>query len=548
MNTTKHLFAVALVGTAAWNFTALSTATTEGSTATEQKNGEKSQAWLEAKSVFTPVNELRESSDAAEKAASPDGTTMRLLGLGSGQNLTVFPPVDNKPVVAKAPTQPQPAAASVKIADASSSLTPLAEKKTIWRQPEAQQTSGSDSELVLLPSVESVGSSSAFLTSSQSNDRIAYASRAFASEEAAEQALQGDSAGQYIQENGSVEWGSPVVPSGCCDSGCDSCCTPCCQTCCRPPILVVSTEAVFLSPTVNGTSVFYQFDDFTTPETLRFGPATGYGALDDFYAAPRISVGWQGCCWGVMGRYYHMRAAEHAHNPLVNHGSYGQLANQTVNVCNILEAYYTDLEITRNFCCHGCKSQFGFGCRYALISHDESIDGRSIDPNSGSFLQGGARRNRSAHGTGLTMGLNLRKPLFCNSCAHWFFSGRTSILWGNTSNDVESRASVVVAGPATVAAAGSIDGASTWVADDLFIGEVQAGIEWDFALRCLPAKAFFRTAFEYQYWDGSIGSAASGSFAGFDNGANSYQVSTGSWAPGIIADFVGLSIGTGFTW
>ena len=41
--------------------------------------------------------------------------------------------------------------------------------------------------------------------------------------------------------------------------------------------------------------------------------------------------------------------------------------------------------------------------------------------------------------------------------------------------------------------------------DDLFIGEVQAGIEWDFALRCLPAKAFFRTAFEYQYWDGSSG-------------------------------------------
>jgi len=532
MKTTKYLIAVALVGTAAWNSNALLMATTGSSSAAEQEADEKSKAWLEAKSAFTPVNELRAPSDKPTGAATTDGTTMRLLGLGSGQDLTVFPPLAKKSAAVVAPTEPQ---------------SSVVQQESVWRPSETVEQSGGNTELVLLPSVELVGSSSAFLAGSQSNGQIAYASRAFAGDGVVRQAAQNEATGQYIQEEGAVQWGSPVVGGGCCDSCCDSCCSSGCRGCCRPPICVVSTEFLFLSPTLNGTPVFYQYDD-TAPSTLRFGPATGYGALDDFYAAPRISVGWQGCCWGVMARYYHFRGAEHGHNPLFGHSSHGQIANHTINVNNILEAYYTDLLLTRNFCLHGCKSQFGFGVRYALISHDESIYGRSIDPNSGSILEGGARRNRSASGTGLVMGLNLRKPLFCNSCAHWFLAGRTSVLWGSNANDVESRASVVANGGATVGAAGSIDGASTWIQDDLFIGEVQAGIQWDFALRCLPAKAFFRTAFEYQYWDGAIGSASSGSFAGFGNGGDTYQASTGSWAPGIIVDFVGLSIGTGFTW
>ena len=367
----------------------------------------------------------------------------------------------------------------------------------------------------------------------------------------AEQDLNGTLPNDLDAQQSEVPWGDPVVGA---DGCCDTCCGPgcgCAKCCRRRCILVVGTEAVFLSPTVNGTATYYQFDDFVDP-SLQFGPDFGYGAIDDFYMAPRLSVGFQGCRWGIMGRYYHFRAAEHAHNPLVGHGSYGQLANQTINVSNILEAYYTDVEVTRNFCVHGCKGQFGFGCRYALISHDESIYGRSInsDPNSASLIQGGARRNRGVHGTGLTMGINARKPLFCNSCAHWFFSARSSILWGCNHTEVESWADVTAFGNATVpgGSAGSIDGAAASVADDLFIGEIQAGLEWDFALRCLPAKAFFRTAFEYQYWDGSIGNAASGSFAGYVNGGSAAQVSTGSWSPGLIADFVGLSIGTGFTW
>lgn len=357
---------------------------------------------------------------------------------------------------------------------------------------------------------------------------------------------------------------SLLSDDGCCDTCCDACDDTCCDVCddtccdvccnsgcdpgcgcakCKPPrIVVVGTEFVFLSPELNGVPVSYQFDDFGTPETLQFGPAFDDAALDDFYAAPRIWMGVQGPRWGVIARYYHLRAGENAHDlfipaPFLT-GDHGFDAN------NLLEAYYADIELTRNFCLHGCKNQFAFGCRYALIEHDESIYGFS-DTTDG-LLMAGARRNRMAHGTGITMALNGRKPLFCNSCANWFYNVRGSILWGPTDNEVQSWSSATASGSADVTA-GSIDGAAIEVDDDLFIGEVQVGLEWDFALRCLPAKAFFRTAFEYQYWDASSGSAASGSFAGFGDPGD-FQVTASSSAPGLIVDFLGLSIGTGFTW
>ena len=35
---------------------------------------------------------------------------------------------------------------------------------------------------------------------------------------------------------------------------------------------------------------------------------------------------------------------------------------------------------------------------------------------------------------------------------------------------------------------------------DLFIGEVEAGVQWNAPLKCVPADAFFRVALDYQYW------------------------------------------------
>lgn len=360
-----------------------------------------------------------------------------------------------------------------------------------------------------------------------------------------------DPAGQSLSEGeqddlatpaNDMPWGDPVMCSdGCCDDCCDVCCEATCGCAKCPPrrILVVGTEVVFLDVDLNGNRIAYQFDDFDTPSVTAFGPAYGDGAIDDFYITPRLWVGVQGEKWGVIGRYFHMRVGENDHDPF---DPFGPVGEQSFDVNSIFEAYYTDLELTRNFCVHGCKTQFSFGARYASIEHDENIYARTIADDA--TYTGYGRANRQASGTGLTFGLNGRKPLFCNSCAHWFYNVRSSILWGTILNETETEATADVTPDF---GSGAITGAAVSVDDDLFIGEVQLGLEWDFALRCLPAKSFFRAAFEYQYWDAATGSASSGAFAGFSGATNS-QVAVDASAPGLIVDLLGVSIGTGFTW
>ncbi len=370
----------------------------------------------------------------------------------------------------------------------------------------------------------------------QANEEVFYTSQT-------DQNLDTVAQDEFSTDASQVPWEEPVFAG---DGCCDTCCSPCSPSCgcakCRPRrILVVGTEAVFLDVDLNGQRVNYQFDDFgNSPSSALFGPAYGDGSIDDFYIVPRLWLGVQGECWGVVGRYFHMRVGEHSHDPFDPSVGVGE---QSFDTNSIFEAYYTDLELTRNFCCHGCKSQLSFGARYAMIEHDENIYARSVSDDG--LLTGYGRANRQAHGTGLTFGLNGRKPLFCNSCAHWFYNVRSSILWGCIRNGVESDATATGTG----AYSGTIDGAAVAVNDDLFIGEVQLGIEWDFALRCLPAKSFFRAAFEYQYWDASTGFATSGSVAGFGNPQSpNAVVAVNTSAPGLIVDLIGFSVGTGFTW
>lgn len=480
-----------------------------------------SEAWLEAKDVFAPINSLRDPA-AGQQSASESSTTVRVLDATGKSDLTVFPAVKQGDLsVTQINTATQP-------------------EVTI-----SQAESSAKAELVLLPRVEPLSSS--FLTGSVANSQVAFATQAYlADEPAATAEAEMMAEGEYNQSEGAVQWsappGAPGCAGGCCDGCCDTCCS-CCKPCC-PCIMVAGVEAVFLNPDINGRPVGYVYEDLDTPETLLFGPAFGQAAMDDLYGAPRVWLGCQGCCWGIVGRFFQYHSNEN------DHQAFDVLAvpppsSHSYDVNNLLEAYYADVELTRNFCIHGCKSQFTFGTRYARIEHHEAILGRSNTEDG--LLEAWARRNRASRGTGLTSSINLRKPLFPCSCAHWYLNARTSILWGRTHNEVESESWATAASGSTVATAGSIDGAAVSVDDDLFIGELQAGLQWDFALRCLPAKAFFRTAFEYQYWDAGQGAAASGSLAGV-TGTGNYQVSADSWAPGLVVDFVGFSIGSGFTW
>src|SRR5262245_37329411 len=131
MKTRSYLIAVILVGAAAWNSPARA----------EQSASEPSNAWQEAKSAFTPVNELREKS-ADSAADKSEGTTVRVLGV-DGSDLTVFPSMASKASAAPA-VEPQVVGVTVQPSD-------------VHRQ----------SELVLLPSVDIELPEPAHLVSSQ---------------------------------------------------------------------------------------------------------------------------------------------------------------------------------------------------------------------------------------------------------------------------------------------------------------------------------------------------------------------------------------------
>ena len=111
-----------------------------------------------------------------------------------------------------------------------------------------------------------------------------------------------------------------------------------------------------------------------------------------------------------------------------------------------------------------------------------------------------------------------RRPIFPCSCVHWFYNVHWSAVWGPTETAAETGVMLALTtnDPDAVAAAGSVNGASTVVDDNMFIGEIQLGLEWDYALRCLPANAFCRTAIEYQRWSGGQGFSAANSFAGVE--------------------------------
>jgi hypothetical protein len=328
-----------------------------------------------------------------------------------------------------------------------------------------------------------------------------------------------------------------------------------CDPCCPPPRMLFWTagvEATFLNPDLNNS--FAQFGVIEAAEDRVDYFDTETTDTDSFYLAPRIWIGVQGRKWGVNLRYFHLNANEGAYDPVL--GSDGSWDGENCGVpdfgyssCNTLEAYTIDLEVTRRVCVHNCAMQFSMGVRHASLSQDEQISGAALTDDSAVF--GFASAHRESRGTGLVFGWYGRRPIFPCSCVHWFYNARFSPVWGPTQTASETGAMIAVTDPGAdvVGAAGSVNNASTYVDDTMFIGEIQLGLEWEYGLRCLPANAFFRAAVEYQRWDGGRGYTAAGSFVGAeDNGDLTTFGETFASATEPQLDLVGLTLGTGLTW
>jgi hypothetical protein len=343
--------------------------------------------------------------------------------------------------------------------------------------------------------------------------------------------------------------------TGCGDSCGTGCADGCCETDCCPPQRVLfwtaGVEATFLNPDLNseGTSFLVEEAAYERSDWV----STASDDIDSMYVSPRIWLGVQGCKWGANVRYWHLQAGEGAFDPSVGPGAdpwdWGSWLNTGFASCNYLEAYTIDFEATRRFCLNDCWMQASAGIRHAEIWQDEAIWGTAITDDT--LLTGVARANRMSRGTGVVFGLYGRKPIFPCSCVNWFYNVRWSAMWGPTETSAETGVLLTATNtdPDVTANAGSNNSASTAVDDNLFIGEIQLGLEWDYALQCLPANAFFRAAIEYQRWDGGLGYSSAFSFASADvNMVETTYAETNAAAAAPELDLVGITLGTGLTW
>lgn len=322
---------------------------------------------------------------------------------------------------------------------------------------------------------------------------------------------------------------------GCGDSiesacGCKSCVSDdCCSSC--DPYWIVGTEMTFLSP---------DFENNAAAEAVisdAGGPLVGIegnSAFDDFTYAPRIWVGRQGEDWGIVGRFWYLSDSQGVGQVFVPGVQLG------FNGWDRLKAYTTDLELTRVFergC--GSKTTLSGGFRYASL---DSAGGVSITSEVGADLATAfANTNSGFDGAGITFAINNLRPLNCHGL-NFFWGLRGSVLFGDSTAGVTTGALV-----ATGAGTGSSFNGAFVSSDEqaIFIGEGQAGIEWQQPLAYAPATAFVRIAGEFQWWSGGDNIAALSTSTGF---VGTTVAAAEAVAGQTDLTLAGFAIGTGLTW
>jgi hypothetical protein len=341
--------------------------------------------------------------------------------------------------------------------------------------------------------------------------------------------------------------------SSCDDNCCNTCNSRCDVGCCDAPCLFWTggVEATFLKPNFKDSHATMEVTD--TASERDYFCSTDDNDVDSLYVAPRIWLGVEGCCWGADVKYWQMRAQNGGADASLNgDGLWSGPGCGVPDIgrfsCNGLDLYTLDLEVSRRFCLRDEWMQLSMGVRHAEIRHDSSIVANSDlgDTNLIAY----ARDDSFTQGTGLVFGLYGRRPVYPCSCINWYYNLHYSVLWGPTTTAAETAAQIVVNDPGS---AGSTNLASTRVDSTLLIGEVQLGLEWDYALKCLPANAFFRAGIEFQDWQGGPGSSSANSFAGTSTTVNNVvtnmtqaTANANSGEPRL--DLFGFTLGTGLTW
>lgn len=298
--------------------------------------------------------------------------------------------------------------------------------------------------------------------------------------------------------------------------------------------LIAGVEATFLWPQLSRTFLQTGFVNGLGPVNIINDSALG-SAEGSLLVGPRLTLGVQGECWGLVGRYWNVNAWASGFIPAIPGAT-----QSGVILFDTFQAYTLDLEVQRRFIWRNWDCFGFFGVRYASVDNDRNL---WIQNSFGSDLvESTAYAGQQYNGTGITFGFFGLRPLFCDGGAlKAYFTNRYSILWGNGVAAVQTRAMAQNA----IAFAQSTDGALAAGDGDLFIVEVGFGLQWESCLKCLPGRIFLRTGVEWQYWDTNTGvSAASNSFADVITASSTASTDAGE----LLFDLVGFTFGAGITY
>lgn len=318
-----------------------------------------------------------------------------------------------------------------------------------------------------------------------------------------------------------------------CDLGvCDLCNRTDCRCGCWE--MGASVEATFLWSNLDASGAATQMVD--VGGGIGLITSAGANASDDMMVAPRIWLGAKRDCWGIGGRYWTMQQS-----------SFVTPITQQIYDERALEANTFDLELTRDLCILGSDSMLSFGARHAWLQSRARSDATVTWATAPlGWTTASALNGRDFSGTGITLGLQGTRQIRCSNF-HLFWNARGSVLWGEGRAMAIASASVI---DGAVGSATETTGAITGNNGDMFIGELQLGLEYQRQLKCAPCIAFARIAGEYQYWDTNAGGQAA-AFAVVDTadlaGINYGSAAVASAGDSVL-DLFGFSIAAGIKW
>ena len=284
------------------------------------------------------------------------------------------------------------------------------------------------------------------------------------------------------------------------------------------------------------------FSDTTAPgvATIAFAERNG---LDDWGYAPRVWLGAQITDkWGFRGRYWRLGDSD-LHRPTLNPAIPTVGSNfATFEQSDTLDAWTADAEGVRSFEFGKWKGDMFVGGRHAEYASSSSFLGFGVF-TTGNFINLTLQNRGQFEGSGVTYGGQLRRQV--SKHVYMFGTARGSALDGHA--DALGRSDGTVASSPSA----PLVGAATVTRNDadarMYIWELQAGVEFEFALQDLPANYFFRVAYEYQNWDIDCPPTGGAGFGGTigELTTNSFSSANASNA-GMVLN--GITLGTGLTW